>query len=242
MSNKGRHLTEIVKLSRDSTSKANMQNINPDDQSPDHWAIRKSFLPPIPELEEVADLLSEAVDAILRDDLPLAARLIVEADIEAVGQYAAQISGPISAVVHRYRDVGDPPIIKDRAKQRMPSSSTEREIFERDGWRCRVCDTRIISKKSIRKMHAILPDEARQGRRAIDCHYGMSAICVSLDHLLPHSRGGTNNPDNLVTACGPCQFGRNNWTFAEVGIEDPRGRAPIVDEWDGLTRIEALKV
>lgn len=212
------------------------------DLSPDHWEPRTSFLPPIPELEEVADLLSEAVDAILSGSLPLAATLIVEADIAAVGRYVEQIAGPVSTLIHRYRDVGDPPAMQDRVKQRMPSASVEREIYARDGWRCRICVTRVISKQAVNKMHELFPAEARWGRKVIDRHYGMSALCVSLDHLLPHSRCGTNDPDNLITTCGPCQFGRGNWTLAEVGITDPRERAPIIDEWDGLTRLASRKI
>ena len=45
------------------------------DLSLDHWAPRKGFLEPTPELEEVADLLCEAADALLSDNLELAESL-----------------------------------------------------------------------------------------------------------------------------------------------------------------------
>jgi len=49
--------------------------------------------------------------------------------------------------------------------------------------------------------------------------------------------GGTNDEGNLVTACWPCQFGRGAWSLEEVGLLDPRLRAPIKDGQDGLTRL-----
>ena len=86
-------------------------------------------------------------------------------------------------------------------------------------------------------LNKIFPDVARWGRRNNDKHRGLSILESSIDHLIPHNRGGDNNPQNLVTACGPCQFGRGGWTIEEVGISDPLARNPIIDSWDGLRRI-----
>ncbi|WP_425342692.1 HNH endonuclease [Piscinibacter koreensis] len=62
-------------------------------------------------------------------------------------------------------------------------------------------------------------------------------MAASLDHVVPHSRGGTHELSNLVTACYCCQFGRGEWTLAESELADPRHREPIVDGWDGLDRL-----
>jgi 5-methylcytosine-specific restriction endonuclease McrA len=211
------------------------------DPPADHWAPRKSFLEPIPELEEAADLLSEAADALMSGDLEFAESLIIEADMPIIGEYSHRIGGGIDVLIHRYRDVGDPPRTFDRAEKRMPSAVIEREVYARDGWRCRICDTRILVKSAVAKMNEVLPEAARWGRKNTDCHHGMAALRVSLDHVLPHSRGGTNDPENLITTCGPCQFGRGYWTLGEVGILDPRERPPVLDEWDGLMRLRRWK-
>ncbi len=58
-----------------------------------------------------------------------------------------------------------------------------------------------------------------------------------LDHVIPYARGGGNGPDNLVTACWPCNFGRGSYSLEEVGLADPRGRPPVLDGWDGLKRV-----
>jgi hypothetical protein len=62
-------------------------------------------------------------------------------------------------------------------------------------------------------------------------------LTASVDHVLPHSVGGGNQLENLVTARWPCQFGREAYTLEEFGFSDPRLRPPVVDSWDGLCRV-----
>jgi len=45
---------------------------------------------------------------------------------------------------------------------------------------------------------------------------------------------GESSEANLVTAWWPFQFDQNNWTMTEFGLEDPSGRALVVDDWDGV--------
>lgn len=76
-------------------------------------------------------------------------------------------------------------------RPRLPFGAvTERvraEVYDRDGMTCRYC------------------------RRAVHpaCGLGhgplsLCDLCASLDHVLPRSRGGTDQPDDLVTACWRC--------------------------------------
>lgn len=41
------------------------------------------------------------------------------------------------------------------------------------------------------------------------CHW-CGAPAQTADHLLPLSRGGTSDLDNLVPSCKPCNYGRGN--------------------------------
>lgn len=142
-----------------------------------------------------------------------------------------------SKEIHRVRIVpGAPPTIKDRTK-RMPSYKFELSIFERDGWHCRFCLSPVISKEARKKLNALFPVPARWGKANSEKHYGLSIMESSLDHKLPHSRGGDNSLENLVTACGPCQFGRGNLTLEEVGLNNPFLRPPLHDKWDGLIKL-----
>ncbi len=40
----------------------------------------------------------------------------------------------------------------------------------------------------------------------------------TIDHVLPRSRGGTDDPENLVTACRPCNTRKANRTPEEAGM------------------------
>ncbi len=59
------------------------------------------------------------------------------------------------------------------------------------------------------------------------------------DHIIPHSRGGHTTLDNMVITCAPCNFGRMEYTLAEVGLADPRDRPPVISDWDGLEALVA---
>jgi 5-methylcytosine-specific restriction endonuclease McrA len=202
--------------------------------------MRNSFLPPIPEIDAGLDLVSRAADAFLDGRIDLAKRLLVEADFPEIAVYCGRIVGKTDPSLHwQHKQPTDllPP--DARLATRMPSPSTELFVFERDGWKCRFCGCRVLDRKARAKLCKAFPDETHWSREELSRHSVLHALSVSLDHIVPHSRGGTNDVENLVTACYVCQFGRNCWTLAEVGFEDPRSRSPVVDTWDGLRRLLA---
>lgn len=49
---------------------------------------------------------------------------------------------------------------------------------------------------------------------------------LTIDHVLPRSRGGETRWDNVVTACAPCNRRKGNHTPQEAGLPEPtqRGR------------------
>lgn len=203
---------------------------------PEFWEPRDCFLEPIPEMYHASELLSRAADEILKGNNSSAAKLITEADIPELEKHNQKIAAKQSVEIHRLREIPDTPE-KIKVKKRMPSYQIELSIYERDGWHCRFCQTRVISKESRKIFNKLFPQEARWGNKNIEKHRGLSILESSLDHLLPHNRGGDNSPENLVTACGPCQFGRGGWTIEEVGINNPFLRLPIINEWDGLRKL-----
>ena len=205
-----------------------------------HAPARRCFLTPIPQLSTAADLLASAADRLLAGDASNARQLVAEADMSVIGAYTALVTGSVNPLVHWQSAMPTGGVGLERSAQRMPSSSAERAIYVRDGWRCRYCGTRVIDRSSRARLHRCLPDVARWGARNADKHTALAALSASLDHIVPHSRGGTNDEPNLVTACNACQFGRGQWTLEEVGFFDPRGYSPILDGWDGLTRLSRL--
>jgi len=56
----------------------------------------------------------------------------------------------------------------------------------------------------------------RDGHR---CGYCESRENLTLDHIIPKSRGGTNSWENLVTCCARCNGKKDNRTPAEAGMK-----------------------
>ena len=135
------------------------------------------------------------------------------------------------------RPLKDYPKIK-KVDKRMPSAAVVHEVYERDFWTCRWCSTPIIADKPIKAMHKQFPATFYKGTTNDSMHGLMLSSRVSLDHVLPHSFGGTNGIENLVTSCWPCQFGRGNDLIERLGLSDPREREPIPTDWDGCSTLK----
>lgn len=54
------------------------------------------------------------------------------------------------------------------------------------------------------------------------CHY-CGAQAVTEDHLIPLTKGGSEDDSNLVAACGPCNFSKGSKTAAEFIAERNAG-------------------
>ena len=173
----------------------------------DFLAPRACLRAPLPEHEIAADLLSAAADAILAGDLKLARDRLRQADMPALFEFARRLMGPEDAEIHRRRPVPKPTAVVTKAISRMPTSAETRSLYARDGWRCRFCGCRVVSNRARSAMRACVPGAIPWGE--LESYHGaFFALTASVDHVLPHSAGGGNEPQNLVTACWSCQFGR----------------------------------
>ncbi|MGA0121963.1 MAG: HNH endonuclease [Gaiellales bacterium] len=56
------------------------------------------------------------------------------------------------------------------------------------------------------------------------CQYCGSGVRLTLDHVVPRSRGGASSWENVVTACAPCNLRKGDRLPHEAGM--PLGRAP----------------
>ncbi len=56
------------------------------------------------------------------------------------------------------------------------------------------------------------------------CQYCGSRVRLTLDHVMPRSRGGASTWDNVVTACAPCNLRKRDRLPHEAGM--PLRRAP----------------
>jgi hypothetical protein len=211
-------------------------------EADDFLSPRRCFVAPIPELDEAAALLSAATDALLAGNHDLARDLIGQADMPIVHAYASRVMGKVDIDIHRYRLVEGVSTMRRRAAQRMPTALMEAEICERDGYRCRFCGCRVVIKAARALMDRLVPGAIRWGAASGARHAAFFALTATIDHLVPHARGGDNSPGNLLTTCQPCNFGKGDWLVDEIGLFDPSSRPPVVDAWDGLARIASGRV
>ncbi len=70
---------------------------------------------------------------------------------------------------------------------------------------------------------------ARDGWRCVYC--GSSGGRLTLDHVVPRSRGGDSVWENVVTSCAPCNLRKGNRLLHEIQMElrvRPRVPAPVL--------------
>lgn len=72
------------------------------------------------------------------------------------------------------------------------------DILQRDGFTCRYCGRSPLQHEAV-KLH--------------------------IDHLIPISQGGTNDPTNLVTACAECNLGKHDVLLSERVQKDVQSRS-----------------
>jgi 5-methylcytosine-specific restriction endonuclease McrA len=203
-----------------------------------NMASRLYFREPIPELAQAARTLDEAVTAHLQGDTEAAAERIHSTNSQVLRDWIDSLWGKKSPHV-LYRKVPDaPPHIPrpQRAETRMPSSLAKLALIERDGFHCRVCGIPLIRAEVRAKMARVYPKALPWGSSNKSQHAAFQALWLQYDHILPHARGGLNDPCNMIVACAGCNYCRWHYTLEEVGLSDPRGRAPVRSNWDGLER------
>jgi 5-methylcytosine-specific restriction endonuclease McrA len=157
------------------------------------------------------------------DDAPLRAHFYAAAD-EWRRRHAAAGTAYPQGIEKSERDPG-----------RMPTGLRQMAVYERDRWHCRWCGSPVISLRAVRRMNAEVGPAFPHGGTN-DNHHGLTlAAGVSLDHVKPHSLGGSNDEENLIAACWPCQFARGNDSIERLGISNPLDRPPdpSMTGWDG---------
>jgi hypothetical protein len=119
---------------------------------------------------------------------------------------------------------------------RMPSADLKRRLHQRDGYHCRFCGIPVIRKEVRQRFVLSYPLLPIWGNTIAQQHAAFQAMWAQYDHIVPHARGGTNDIDNMVITCAPCNYGRMSYTLDEVNLVDPRSRDLFQSMWDGLER------
>lgn len=209
-------------------------------------AYRDCFSPPIAQIFEAARLLDIAVDAHFHGYSDEAQDLIRQADMPEIGQWIDSIWLGGNTAIRAIRKVdGLPPVLPKEARHQPRDATYEmkRALVARDGHHCRFCSIPLVRPEIRKELNKLYPEAARwTSARAQDQHRGLQVLWLQYDHVVVHSRGGETSMDNIVVACAACNFGRDRYMLAEVGLRDPREHIRIPtwngrDGWDGLERL-----
>lgn len=70
---------------------------------------------------------------------------------------------------------------------------------------------------------------------------------LEVDHIFPKSKGGTDNPDNLITACRSCNVGKSNMLLDDSRLRRSRVQMALLSEmhrdyWSQFCRGEDLLI
>jgi 5-methylcytosine-specific restriction endonuclease McrA len=82
--------------------------------------------------------------------------------------------------------------------------------------------------------HVPRPDRRRVSRRTImardgfRCQYCGSTRHLTIDHVVPRSRGGLNSWDNVITSCAACNVQKGASLLSEVDMAPSRMPRPPV--------------
>jgi len=114
------------------------------------------------------------------------------------------------------------------------------EVLEHHGLTLRSASDTFVWPHVIRLLHYVRVPRAVQrkiSRRALfardgwRCQYCGSTGRLTLDHVVPRSRGGMSVWENVVTSCAPCNMRKGNRLLEEVHmrlVAQPRAPSPAL--------------
>lgn len=211
-------------------------------EPPDYWAPRPCLREPIAELFAAAARLDRAVGAHLAGDEVRAAKWLKLADSTAARDYIESMWGarsrwPEQTHYLRLRVVDDLPPETPEQRGLKVSTAMKRTVVARDGFLCRYCGLPVVPASVRTALTKLYPAAVSWGSTNPSQHAAFQALWLQYDHVEPLARGGANTPENVVVSCAGCNFMKWNYTLAELGLEDPRGRDVVTSCWDGCTRL-----
>lgn len=112
----------------------------------------------------------------------------------------------------------------------------QKEVFQRDDYACQYCGVKVIPEEVFAAYSKFVGlDFFRATGTNSERHGIVLAFRANADHVVPWIHGGRTSPENLVTSCWSCNYGKSGYTLEEIGIDDPREKKITNPKWQGLT-------
>jgi len=209
------------------------------DTDPARWD-KNSPLPPPKWIEEEISKFTQSVEYLISGKRGKCIDMLSTIrDAEFTNWYIehGQMSGK-----HRKNLLGikKPELLKENLRDPLRAPKKfQNEVFARDNYHCRYCGSRLISQKFIKLfIQALDSDIFKRGKTNLTTHGIIHATWPVADHVIPWNIGGKTNPDNLVSSCATCNYGKDGYTCEQLGILNPFEQPPVADDWDGLVSKE----
>lgn len=157
------------------------------------------------------------------DDYPEGIQAVIQALLSGGREAGAAALEPIA---YRRQEIARRPAVP-RALQA--------QVLRRDRFQCRYCGAKLIPAPIMELLGELYAEDFpfHPNWKGGQTHPAFLSRSPIVDHVVPGSTGGAwLDPDNMVTACWPCNARKADFTLQQLDWEL---RQPQDEEWDGLT-------
>lgn len=127
------------------------------------------------------------------------------------------------------------PFIPLKNVGRNYSVTQKMRVFRRDGFIDRYTGKRLIFPGTLLLISLLYPTEFPYHRnwKTDECHFAFWELVPTIDHLVPVSRGGSDDMDNWVCTSMARNAAKANFSIEDIGWTVHPAGDP--NQWDGLT-------
>lgn len=194
-------------------------------------------LPPPDYFESCLDQFIKAYSAATQGNITESVSLLSKTRSEDLRQWFVE-HGQMSGWHHRVKllKLQKPENYAGELETNKRIAPFEKEVYARDGYRCRYCQIRVVDFKVLKSMEKLVGGENfKASGTGNQIRHGISlTFRATADHVLPMSYGGRTAMENLVTSCWNCNYGKYNALLEQMNLENPiYYPTPNNLKWDG---------
>ena len=119
------------------------------------------------------------------------------------------------------------------------SKAQQLAVWERDAWHCRYCLSPVFFSPTLKLLEGLSPGHSyyhpngKDGAMLSLFQWGFASV----DHIVPVTHGGANDPSNLVAACWRCNLSKGDAPPETVPAPQVIPAELVALRWDGLSSV-----